>query len=71
MVDAKRAFVSVTQPNDFDAYSSDKVVHFVRSDMSNFFCPSLDIFDNVTDECSNCQWWGNQLVQAGLPINDM
>ena len=34
MVDAKRAFVSVTPPNDFEAYSLDKFVHFVRSDMS-------------------------------------
>ena len=34
MVDAKRSFVSVTLPNDFDAYFLDKFVHFVSSDMS-------------------------------------
>ena len=34
MVDAKRAFVGVTPPHDFERYSFDKVVHFVRSDTS-------------------------------------
>ena len=37
MVDAKRVFVSVTPPNDFDASSLDKFVHFVRFDMSDTF----------------------------------
>ena len=44
MVDAKRAFVSVTPPNDFDAYSSDKVVHFVRSDMLKTFLSIIGHF---------------------------
>ena len=44
MVDAKRAFVSVTPPNDFDAYSLDKVVHFVRSDMSETFLSVIGHF---------------------------
>lgn len=44
MVDAKRAFVSVTPPNDFDAYSLDKVVHFVRSDTSETFLSVIGHF---------------------------
>ena len=37
MVGAKGAFVSVTLPSDFDIYALDKVVHFVRSDLSETF----------------------------------
>ena len=44
MVDAKRVFVSVTPPNYFDAYSLDKVVHFVRSDMSETFLSVIGYF---------------------------
>ena len=63
MVGTKQAFLSVTPPNDFHTYSLDKFVHFVRSDMSETFFRHRTFFDNVTDECSNCQRWGNQLVQ--------
>ena len=34
MFGAKRAFLSVTPPNDFRVYSFDKFVSFVQSDMS-------------------------------------
>ena len=44
MVDAKRAFVSVTPPNEFDAYFLDKVVHFVRSDTSETFLSVIGRF---------------------------
>ena len=44
MVDAKQAFVSVTPPNDFEAYSVDKFVYFVRSDMSKTFLSVIGHF---------------------------
>ena len=44
IVDTKRAFVSVPPPDDFDAYSLDKVVHFVRSDMSETFLSVIGHF---------------------------
>ena len=69
MVDAKRAFVSVTPPDDFESYSVDKVVHFVCSDMSETVLSIIGhFFDNVTDECSNYQWFGNQLVLLYLGV---
>ena len=58
MFGAKRAFLSVTPSNDFHTYSPDKFAHFVRSDMSDFFVCCRTFFDDVTDECSNCQRWG-------------
>ena len=44
MIDAKRAFVSVTPPNEFDAYSLDKIVRFVRSDTSETFLSVIGHF---------------------------
>ena len=44
MVDAKRAFVSVTPPDDFESYSVDKVVHSVCSDMSETFLSIIGHF---------------------------
>ena len=44
MVDAKRAFVSVTPLNNFHAYSFDKSVSFVQSDMSETFLSVIGFF---------------------------
>ena len=44
MVSAKRAFLSVTPPNDFLAYSFGKSVSFVQSDMSETFLSAIGQF---------------------------
>ena len=44
MVGAKRAFLSVTPPNDFRVYSFDKSVSFVQSDMSETFLSVIGHF---------------------------
>ena len=44
MVGAKQAFLSVTPPNDFQAYSFNKAVNFVRSDMSETFLSVIGYF---------------------------
>ena len=54
IVGAKRAFLSVTPPNNFCAYSFDKPVSFVQSDMSDFFVRHRTFFDGVTENTCDC-----------------
>ena len=44
IVGAKRAFLSVIPPNNFQAYSFDKSVNFVRSDTSETFLSVIGRF---------------------------
>jgi len=64
MVGAKRAFLNVTPSNDFHAYSFDKSVHFVRSDMSEIFLLVIGLFLMMrqTNGVHNCRLWPNQPV---------
>ena len=63
MVSAKRTFLSVTLPNNFLAYSFDKSVSFVKSDMSETFFYRWIIFDGVTANTRDYHLLVNQPVQ--------
>ena len=47
MLSAKQAFLSVTPPNNFRAYSFDKSVSLVQSDMSETFLSVIGQFSMV------------------------
>ena len=49
IVGAKRAFLSVTPPNNFCAYSFDRYVSFVQSDMSDTFLSAIGHFLVICD----------------------
>ena len=63
MVGAKRAFLSVTPPNDFRADSLDKSVNSVQSDMPEaFFVRRQTFFDGMTENTRDYHLWPDQLV---------